>query len=311
MDREIHKIYDASLKLLMLDYANEFLTYIGEEKSMKQILKTEITTKKGRTLFLDFLCELTDGTLLNIEFQFTGPDKYDLERFYDYNSFSQTEHDTHCETIIINLKSSKSGQKSRKIGKTKTIHPPLIHLGDIDFKKILNNIENKAKNNQKLTNQDEISLMLMSLLPKYKNKEKVLGKICKILKKENLFDKTKITTFKAVIGLEIENLVNKDIKNELKGELNMTPEQKEMMINALNEVSRKYLQIEKEELLEKGRKQGIKEGKIEGKIEGKSEGKIEGKKESQIEIAKKLKEYHTPEEISKITGLTLATILKL
>ena len=79
----------------------------------------------------------------------------------------------------------------------------------------------------------------------------------------------------------------------------MTPKQKEMMIKALNEVNRKHLQIEKEELLEKGRKQGIKEGKKEGK------------KESQIEIAKKLKEYHTPEEISKITGLTLATILKL
>ena len=65
---------------------------------------------------------------------------------------------------------------------------------------------------------------------------------------------------------------------------------------------KEYL-IEKEELLEKGRKQGIKEGK--------KEGIKEGKKESQIEIAKKLKEYHTPEEISKITGLTLATILKL
>ena len=41
--------------------------------------------------------------------------------------------------------------------------------------------------------------------------------------------------------------------------------------------------------------------------DGKAKGKIEGKIEEKERIAKTLKEYHTPEEISKITGLSIET----
>lgn len=49
--------------------------------------------------------------------------------------------------------------------------------------------------------------MLMCLLPKYKNKKEILERICKLHKKENLFDITKIDTFKAVINMEIKNFI--------------------------------------------------------------------------------------------------------
>ena len=93
MKRKIHTIYDIILKMIIMEYSNDFLKFIGIEKSIKKVLKTEFITKKGRKLYLDFLCELEDGTLLNIEFQFTDPDSEDLNRFYDYNIFSQTEYD--------------------------------------------------------------------------------------------------------------------------------------------------------------------------------------------------------------------------
>lgn len=54
MSKKIHKIYDTILKLIMLAYASEFLLYVGEERKIKRILNTEITTKKGRKLYLDF-----------------------------------------------------------------------------------------------------------------------------------------------------------------------------------------------------------------------------------------------------------------
>ena len=165
MNREIHKIYDTILKLIILSYPDEFLSYLGVEKSIKQILHTEIITKKGRQLYLDFLCQLEDNTLLNIEFQFTGPYKNDLERFHDYNIHSECEYDSRCETLIISFRKEGSGQKTRKIGKTKSLHPEIIYLGNTDFKKILNSIENKAKINLKLTKEEEISLMIMCLLP--------------------------------------------------------------------------------------------------------------------------------------------------
>lgn len=287
MKKEIHKIFDKILKLILIEYADEFLLYIGVDKAMKKILHTEITTKKGRTLYLDFLCELKDGTLLNIEFQITGPDGYDLDRFHDYNIHTQTLYDTICETIVISFKTSKSGQKTRRIGKTKSIHPIFIYLGDIDFEKILNTIENKAKNNIKLTNMDELSLMLMCLLPKYKNKKEILERIINLHKKEELFDKRKINTFKAVLKLEIENFVNDEERKKLKGELKMTPEAEEMITRAFYEVEMKHHQLELEEI------------------------RRDAQNESKIEIAKKLKAYHTPKEIAKITGLTLKTIKDL
>ena len=154
--------------------------------------------------------------------------------------------------------------------------------------KILNTIENKVENSVNLTNIDEISLMLMCLVPKYKNKQQILEKICTICKNERLFNKTKTGIFKAVIGIEIENFVNEKSKQEkLLGELNMTPEQEEMMYEAIDQAVKKSIQLERERQYNSGKKEGKKE------------------------IAKKLKGEMAPEKIAKITGLTVTSILKL
>lgn len=303
MKRENHTIFDIILKMIIVTYSNEFLKLIGEKRSIKMILKTNIVTNNGRQLQLDFLCELKDGTLLNVEFQFTGPYDYDLDRFFDYNILSQAEYDRICETIIISFRTSKSGQKTRRMGFSKTIHPKFFYLGDMDFVKILNTIENKVENNLKLTNIDEILLLLMCLVPKCKNKQEILEKICKMIKKPKLFDVLKINTFKAIIGLEIKNLVTEDKQNKLLGELNMTPEEEKILSQAMSEAAEKSIQLQKEKIFKEGKKEGIEKGKKEGKKEGIKEGKKE--------IAKKLKDILTPEEIHKITGLTITTILKL
>ena len=303
MKRKIHYIFDVILKMTMEAYANEFLQFIGENRKIKKLLKTEYQTKKGRIMTLDFLCQLEDSTLLNIEFQFTGPNSDDLDRFFDYNILSQTKFDELCETIIILFKTNKSGQKSRKIGKSKSMHPTFFYLGDMDFMKILNSIGDKVENNINLTSLDEISLLLMCLLPKYKNKFEILEKICNLHKKDELFNKETIDTFEAIIGIEIENFIEKDKQNQLMEVLNMSPQSKEMMENAINHAIKKSVERERKQIFQQGKEEGIKEGK--------KEGIKEGIKEEKEKIAKNLKKYHTPEEISKITGLTLATILKL
>ena len=79
----------------------------------------------------------------------------------------------------------------------------------------------------------------------------------------------------------------------------MTPKEEKIMKEALNQVGKKHLQLEKEALLRQGKKEGRKEGRKEGIAEAKKD------------IAKKLKNIHTTEEIAKLTGLTVTTILKL
>ena len=123
----------------------------------------------------------------------------------------------------------------------------------------------------------------MCLIPKYKNKTELFIEISDVLKNEKSFREEKFQIIKAIINLEIKNLIPKEEQKFFEGDENMNEELGEIMIQAAKEVNKKYEQ----RALEKAKEEGLKE------------------------IAKKLKEMHTPEEISKITGLTLQTVLLL
>ena len=76
-------------------------------------------------------------------------------------------------------------------------------------------------------------------------------------------------------------------------------------INNIVETSRQEGRLE-------GRLEGRKEGRKEGKEEGRKEGKEEGRKERDYEIALKMqKEGFTPQQISKITNLSIDEIEQL
>jgi len=163
----------------------------------------------------------------------------------------------------------------------------------------LEKINKDKESNIQLTFKEELHLLIMCLLPKYENKTELLIEIKEILKKEKYIRKEKIDVMKCIIGLEIDNLISKEDQELLKGDEDMNQELEEKMMKVAKEVNKKYKQI----ALEEAKKEGIKEGERKGKKEGKDEEKKE--------IAKKLKELLTPEEIEKITGLSLQTILLL
>ena len=315
MNREIHKIYDLIMKLIILLYLNEFLTYIGEERKITEILNTEIPTLKGKTRFLDFLCKLDDDTICNIEFQFPVAYSDDLERFFDYNIVVEIDQNETTDSIVINFTESGMGNSEIEIGNSKNFHPKNVYLGDIDYieelekikKKVYSGSEEKLNKNKEsniqLTFKEELHILIMCLLPKYEDKITILLDISELLKHEHVFRKEKINVIKAIINLQIKNLISKENQEKFEGDENMNQELSDVMINVAKEVNKKYEQIALEEAEQKGKKEGIKKGKEEGIKKGKEEGIKE--------IAKKLKEIHTPEEIAKITGLSLQTIMLL
>lgn len=99
MNKKHHQIYDSILKIIITVYLSEFLEYIGIDKEIEEVLKTEITTISGRTVYLDFLCKTNDGKLYNIEFQLKSPKVDDLTRFYDYNIIANVRYDKITETV--------------------------------------------------------------------------------------------------------------------------------------------------------------------------------------------------------------------
>ena len=72
---------------------------------------------------------------------------------------------------------------------------------------------------------------------------------------------------------------------------------------AISEVSKKYQQ----EAIDEAEERGFEKGKKAGYDEGKEAGYTEGKRD----LAKKLKGKLSAEEISKLTGLSLNTIIQL
>ena len=305
MERDIRKIYDFIMKLIIILYLNEFLIYIGEERKIVEILNTEIPTLNGKTRYLDFLCRMNDGSICNIEFEFPVAYSHDLERFFDYNIVVEINEEMITDTIVINFKQSGYGSSKIEIGNSKSFHPKNVYLRDIDYlgelekikKKVnldcndLEKINKDKESNIQLTFKEELHLLIMCLLPKYENKTELLIEIKEILKKEKYIRKEKIDVMKCIIGLEIDNLISKEDQELFKGDEDMNQELEEKIMKVAKEVNKKYEQI----ALEEAKKEGIKEGEQKGKKE----------------IAKKLKELLTPEEIEKITGLSLQTILLL
>ena len=319
MVRKIHKIYDIILKIIIMAYAAEFLKYIGEERQIIEILKTEISTLNGKTRFLDFLCRLEDDTLCHIEFQFPVAYFDDLERFFDYNIVAQIRYDGIAETIIFSFGKRNQGATEIKIGNSKDFHPKIFYLGDIDFEKELERIIEKVKsleseklNNDKesytkLTYEEELHIMLMPLAFKYKDKKALLKPIVELLKKEEIFHGEKIDIIRSVIQLEIDNLLSEDERKEFEGEIKMNNNTETIIKQAVDEVNRKYEQEALDEAEQKGMKKGIKKGMEKGMKRGMKRGIEKNKRDT----AKKLKGILAPEEISKITGLRLNTILLL
>lgn len=70
MDREIHDVFDVILKIIIAVYGTVFLSFMGIDGEIEEVLSVEITTLAGTKLYSDFLCSLKDGTLCHIEFQY-------------------------------------------------------------------------------------------------------------------------------------------------------------------------------------------------------------------------------------------------
>ena len=283
MNRDIHDIYDVILKIIILVYGEDFLSFIGINKNIKEVLKTEFVTLKGNKLYLDFLCLLDDDTLCHIEFQFPKARPYNLDRFFDYNIVTQVTQGALTETIVINFTSKKFSEKIRRIGRSKCFNPDYVYLGDIDYEGYWRNINIKVESNLKLTVFEEIVVLLTCLIPECKKKAHMLDKISKLLKNKELFDKTRFEYVQAIIQMEIENLISKEEQSKITEVVDMTPQAEKLISQAISEVHRKSVH----------------------------EARIDGMKEGKEEIAKNLKDLMDDEEISRISGLSLERVKQL
>lgn len=279
------------MKIIIEIYKTIFLNFIGIDKEIEKVLKTEFVTVNGDKYYLDFLCELKNGVLGHIEFQFPKVKPTDLDRFFNYNIVAQVRHGSLTETIVINFTSEKTAMKSRRIGESKCFNPKHIYLGDIDFEGYWRNINKKVESNLKLTAFEEIALMITCLIPECKNKFKMLDKISKFINNTELFDESRFEYIQAIIKLEIENLISKDEQENIEGEIDMTPQAEKIITRAIDEVHRKSVH--------------------EARLDGIEEGLEQGRNNAMEDMARNLKDVLDDEDISMCTGLSLERVSEL
>lgn len=259
---------ESNANIKEIDFKSENLTYNPTEL-------IELDPKIYKT---DMILEL-DHLIVLTEFQSTIVKTIDEKRYRLYTALVDYAKRNNKPLILIVISTAeKTKIKQYKINKDCVFTIPIVSLKDFDGDKIINNIENKIKNNQKITRHEMLNLALAPFMSSKKPLDKQIEKTVKTLDEVR---KSMKCSSDFVFGIELL-IVEKFIKNE---------RQHKKLTNILRDTM-KIIDEWRQEYYENGKK--------------------EGKEEEKINTAKNmLKENYTIKQIATITQLNIESIKQI
>lgn len=259
---------ESNANIKEIDFESENLTYNPTEL-------VELDPKIYKT---DMILEL-DHLIVLTEFQSTIVKTIDEKRYRLYTALVDYAKRNNKPLILIVISTAeKTKIKEYKINKDCVFTIPIVSLKDFDGDKIINNIENKIKNNQKITKHEMLNLALAPFMSSKKPLDKQIEKTVKTL---NEVRKSMKCSSDFVFGIELL-IVEKFIKNE---------RQHKKLTNILRDTMK---------IIDEWRQEDYENGKQEGK------------EEEKINTAKNmLKENYTIKQIAKITQLNIESIKQI
>ena len=259
---------ESNANIKEIDFKSKNLTYNPTEL-------IELDPKIYKT---DMILEL-DHLIVLTEFQSTIVKTIDEKRYRLYTALVDYAKRNNKPLILIVISTAeKTKIKQYKINKDCVFTIPIVSLKDFDGDKIINNIENKIKNNQKITRHEMLNLALAPFMSSKKPLNKQIEKTVKTLDEVR---KSMKCSSDFVFGIELL-IVEKFIKNE---------RQHKKLTNILRDTM-KIIDEWRQEYYENG--------------------KQEGKEEEKINTAKNmLKENYTIKQIAKITQLNIESIKQI
>lgn len=258
---------ESNANIKEIDFKSENLTYNPTEL-------VELDPKIYKT---DMILEL-DHLIVLTEFQSTIV-KIDEKRYRLYTALVDYAKRNNKPLILIVISTAeKTKIKQYKINKDCVFTIPIVSLKDFDGDKIINNIENKIKNNQKITRHEMLNLALAPFMSSKKPLDKQIEKTVKTLDEVR---KSMKCSSDFVFGIELL-IVEKFIKNE---------RQHKKLTNILRDTMK---------IIDEWRQEDYENGKKEGK------------EEEKINTAKNmLKENYTIKQIATITQLNIESIKQI
>ncbi|WP_019266119.1 RpnC/YadD family protein [Methanobrevibacter smithii] len=259
---------ESNANIKEIDFESENLTYNPTEL-------VELDPKIYKT---DMILEL-DHLIVLTEFQSTIVKTIDEKRYRLYTALVDYAKRNNKPLILIVISTAeKTKIKEYKINKDCVFTIPIVSLKDFDGDKIINNIENKIKNNQKITKHEMLNLALAPFMSSKKPLDKQIEKTVKTLDEVR---KSMKCSSDFVFGIELL-IVEKFIKNE---------RQHKKLTNILRDTMK---------IIDEWRQEDYENGKQEGK------------EEEKINTAKNmLKENYTIKQIAKITQLNIESIKQI
>ena len=235
---------ESNANIKEIDFKSENLTYNPTEL-------IELDPKIYKT---DMILEL-DHLIVLTEFQSTIVKTIDEKRYRLYTALVDYAKRNNKPLILIVISTAeKTKIKQYKINKDCVFTIPIVSLKDFDGDKIINNIENKIKNNTKITRRELIYLSLAPFMSSIKTLDEQIEKTVQTLDKiRNSAKSAKNFAF----GIEFL-IVDKFIKETSR---------RKRLRNILRDNMRlmeEYGQERYDEGYEKGIKKGIKKGYAEG-----------------------------------------------
>lgn len=259
---------ESNANIKEIDFKSENLTYNPTEL-------IELDPKIYKT---DMILEL-DHLIVLTEFQSTIVKTIDEKRYRLYTALVDYAKRNNKPLILIVISTAeKTKIKQYKINKDCVFTIPIVSLKDFDGDKIINNIENKIKNNQKITKHEMLNLALAPFMSSKKPLDKQIEKTVKTLDEVR---KSMKCSSDFVFGIELL-IVEKFIKNE---------RQHKKLTNILRDTMK---------IIDEWRQEDYENGKKEGK------------EEEKINTAKNmLKENYTIKQIATITQLNIESIKQI
>lgn len=259
---------ESNANIKEIDFKSENLTYNPTEL-------VELDPKIYKT---DMILEL-DHLIVLTEFQSTIVKTPDEKRYRLYTALVDYAKRNNKPIILIVISTAeKTKIKQYKINKDCVFTIPIVSLKDFDGDKIINNIENKIKNNQKITRHEMLNLALAPFMSSKKPLNKQIEKTVKTLDEVR---KSMKCSSDFVFGIELL-IVEKFIKNE---------RQHKKLTNILRDTMK---------IIDEWRQEDYENGKKEGK------------EEEKINTAKNmLKENYTIKQIATITQLNIESIKQI
>lgn len=259
---------ESNANIKEIDFESENLTYNPTEL-------VELDPKIYKT---DMILEL-DHLIVLTEFQSTIVKTPDEKRYRLYTALvDYAKRNNKPIMLIVISTAEKTKIKQYKINKNCVFTIPIVSLKDFDGDKIINNIENKIKNNQKITRHEMLNLALAQFMSSKKPLNKQIEKTAKTLDEVR---KSMKCSSDFVFGIELL-IVEKFIKNE---------RQHKKLTNILRDTMK---------IIDEWRQEDYENGKQQGK------------EEEKINTAKNmLKENYTVKQISKITQLNIESIKQI